>query len=79
MRRPDTTAQRREPLVNAYEQLTMIREQLEQNGAHEDSIALVDKFIQRAEPERNSQTSIAQSMMLRHLLKQREALDNYAI
>lgn len=65
--------------VNAYEQLGAIRDQLELNGAHEDTIALVDKFITRAVSERDSATSVAQIMMLRHLLKQREALDNYAI
>lgn len=65
--------------MNAYEQLSAIREQLEQNGAHEDSIALVEKFLRRAETERESQTSVPQVMMVRHLLKQREALDNFAI
>jgi hypothetical protein len=65
--------------MNAYEQLTMIRDQLEQNGAHEDTIALVEKFVVRAESERLSQTSVPQTMMIRHLLRQREANDNYAI
>ena len=65
--------------MNAYEQLEAIRDQLEQNGASEDSIELVDKFIKRAESERNSSTSFSQMMMLRHLLRQREAIDNYAI
>ena len=65
--------------MNAYEQLTAIRDQLELNGAHEDTIALVEKFVARAESERMSQTSVPQTMMIRHLLKQREASDNYAI
>jgi hypothetical protein len=65
--------------MNAYEQLTMIRDQLEQNGANEDTISLVEKFVARAESERLSQTSVPQTMMIRHLLKQREAIDNYAI
>ena len=65
--------------MNAYEQLTLIRDQLEMNGAHEDTISLVEKFVVRAESERLSQTSVPQTMMIRHLLKQREALDNYAI
>ena len=65
--------------MNAYEQLEAIRDQLEQNGASEDSIDLVDKFIKRAESERNSSTSFSQMMMLRHLLRQREAIDNLAI
>jgi hypothetical protein len=65
--------------VNAYEQLVAIRDQLELNGAHEDSVALVEKFIKRAESERESNTSVAQVMMLRHLLRQPEALDSDAI
>jgi hypothetical protein len=65
--------------VNVYEQLIAIRGQLEQHGANEDSIALVEKFIARAQPERDSQTSVALIQMVRHLLKQKEALDNDAI
>ena len=65
--------------MNAYEQLEAIRDQLEQNGASEDSIEFVDKFIKRAESERNSSTSFSQMMMLRHLLRQRETIDNFAI
>ena len=65
--------------VNAYEQLLAIRDRLEHIGGNEASIELVDKFIARAESERNSQTSVPQVMMLRHLLRQREALDNDAI
>jgi hypothetical protein len=65
--------------VNVYEQLIAIREQLEQNGAHEDSVTLVEKFIARAESERDSQTSVPQVQMVRHLLRQKEALDNDAI
>lgn len=65
--------------MNAYEQLVAIRDQLEQNGANEDSITLVEKFLARAESERESRTSVAQSMMIRHLLKQKEALDSDAI
>jgi hypothetical protein len=65
--------------VNAYEQLIAIRDQLEHNGASEDSIELVEKFIKRAESERESSTSVPQIMMVRHLLRQREALDNDAI
>ncbi len=65
--------------MNVYEQLLSIRDQLEQNGASEDSIGLVEKFIHRAQPERDSQTSVAQIQMVRHQLKQKEALDNDAI
>jgi hypothetical protein len=65
--------------VNAYEQLEAIHYRLELNGANEDTIALVEKFLQRAEFERESQTSVPQVMMLRHLLRQKEALDSDAI
>lgn len=65
--------------VNAYEQLVSIRDRLEQNGASEDSVNFVERFIKRAEPERDVDMSVTQSVMIRHLLRQREALDNYTI
>lgn len=65
--------------MNAYEQLLTIRDKLEQNGAHEDSIAMVDKLIKGAEPVRESQISVPQVQLIRHMLKQREVLDNYNI
>ncbi|HEX8996883.1 MAG TPA: hypothetical protein VF812_12715 [Ktedonobacterales bacterium] len=65
--------------MNAYEQLVAIRDRLELNGANEKSISLVEKFIARAEPERESDMSVTQVMMIRHLLRQREALDTHAI
>ncbi len=65
--------------MNAYEQLLVIRDRLELNGASEDSIMLVDKFLDRATSERESATSVPLVTLLRHLLRQREAIDNYAI
>jgi hypothetical protein len=65
--------------MNAYEQLLAIREQLEMNGASEESITLVDRFIDRAESERDSDTTVPMAMMIKHLLRQREALDNDAV
>ena len=65
--------------LNAYEQLEAIRDRLEENGANEKSIELVEKFLKRAESERYSATSVPQIMMLRHLIKQREALDNFEV
>ncbi len=65
--------------MNVYEQLIAIRDQLEQNGASEESVTLVEKFIHRAQSERDSQTNVAQIQMVRHLLKQKEALDNDAV
>jgi hypothetical protein len=66
----------REPAVNAYEQLVAIRHQLELNGASEDSVDFVEKYIKRAESERDSNTSVAQVMMVRHLLRRPEAVDS---
>lgn len=65
--------------MNAYEQLVAIKGQLELNGASEESVDLVEKFIKRAESERDSRTSVPQVMMVRHLLRQKEALDDDAI
>lgn len=65
--------------MNAYEQLVSIRERLENNGASEDSVAMIDKYLTRAESERESSTSVPMVMMIRHLLRQRESLDNDAI
>ena len=65
--------------MNAYEQLVVIRDRLEQLGANEDSIAMVNKLIKRTESERYSETNVPQSMLLRHMLRQREVLDNYSI
>jgi hypothetical protein len=65
--------------MNAYESLLAIRDRLEENGASEDSIAMVDKFLDRAEPERDSATNVPMAMIVKHLLRQRETLDNDAI
>ncbi|MBA3826013.1 MAG: hypothetical protein H0X24_19200 [Ktedonobacterales bacterium] len=65
--------------MNAYEQFLSIRDRLEMNGASEDSIDLIDKYIDRAESERDSNTSITTAMVLKHLLRQREVLGNDAV
>ena len=65
--------------MNAYEQLLAIRDRLELNGASEDSVDMIDKYLDRVESERDSTTSVPMAMMLKHLLRQREALDNDAI
>jgi hypothetical protein len=65
--------------MNAYEQLLVIRDRLEHLGAHEDSIAMVDKLVKRAEPDRDSPLNVPQIQMLRHMLRQREVIDNYNI
>jgi hypothetical protein len=79
MRRSAVTHHEGRDGVNAYEQLEAIHYRLELNGANEDTITLVEKFLKRAESERESQTSVPQVMMLRHLLRQKEALDSDAV
>jgi hypothetical protein len=65
--------------VNAYDQLHSIREDLERRGARPETLALVDRFIAQAEAERDNPLSISQPMILRHLLGQRDVLNNEVI
>lgn len=66
--------------MNLYEQLIVVRERLEEIGAHDDSMDLVEKLLKRAEPtkhDKNANTS--QIQVLRHMLRMNEVLDNYNI
>ena len=65
--------------MNLYEQLLVVHGRLENIGAHDDSMDLVDSLLKRAEPARNDKTSITQVQVLRHMLRMREASDNYNI
>ncbi len=65
--------------MNLYEQLLVVRERLEGIGAHDDSMDLVDKLLNRAEAARDDKTNISQVQVLRHMLRMREASDNYNI
>ncbi len=65
--------------MNLYEQLLVVRERLENIGAHDDSMDLVEKLLQRAEPARGDKTNISQVQVIRHMLRMREASDNYNI
>jgi hypothetical protein len=65
--------------VNAYDQLHSIREDMALRGAHPETLALLDRYIAQAEPERDNQLSITQAMILRHLLGQREVLNNETV
>jgi hypothetical protein len=65
--------------MNLYEQLLVVRERLEGIGAHDDSMDLVDKLLKRAEEARDDKTNISQVQVLRHMLRMREASDNYNI
>jgi hypothetical protein len=62
--------------MNAYEQLGAIRERLEQQGAHEDTIEMIDRLIERAASEKDSHIPVTQLAMVRHMLRQREVIDN---
>jgi hypothetical protein len=65
--------------MNLYEQLTVVRERLEGIGAHDDSMDLVEKLLQRAEPAKNDKTNISQVQVVRHMLRMREVSDNYNV
>jgi len=65
--------------MNLYEQLVVVHERLEGIGAHDDSMDLVDKLLQKTEPAREDKTNISQVQVLRHILHMREVIDNYNI
>jgi hypothetical protein len=65
--------------MNLYEQLLVVRDRLESIGAHDDSMALVEKLIQRAEATKGDKTNTTQIAVLRHMLRMREIIDNYNI
>src|SRR6266705_620326 len=65
--------------MNLYQQLLVVRERLEGIGAHDDSIELVDKLLQRTMMAKDDKTNITQVNVLRHMLRMREASDNYNI
>ncbi len=65
--------------MNLYEQLQVLRERLEGIGAHDDSIELVDNLLKKAEPAKYDKTNITQIQVLRHMLRMREASDNYNV
>jgi hypothetical protein len=65
--------------MNLYEQLLVVHDRLEGIGAHDDSMELVEKLIKRAEAARGDKTNISQVQVLRHMLRMREASDNYNI
>lgn len=65
--------------MNAYEQLREIRDELEDREAGPETIRLVDRAITLAEAEKDNPLSISQSMMLRHLLKMPDAMNNHYV
>src|SRR5205807_4681615 len=70
---------REEINMNLYQQLLVVRERLEGIGAHDDSMDLVEKLLQKTEGAKDDKTNITQVSVLRHMLKMREAIDNYHI
>ena len=70
---------RKELVMNLYEQLLVVHDRLEGIGAHDDSMDLVEKLIQRAEGARGDKTNISQVQVLRHMLRMKEVSDNYNI
>lgn len=62
--------------VNIYDQLHEVRDELEDRGARPETLAVLDRLIMQAEPERDNPLTITQSMMVRHLLRQRDVLNN---
>ena len=65
--------------MNLYEQLLVVRERLEGIGAHDDSMDLVEKLLQRAEAAKHDKTNTSQVQVLRHMLRMNEVADNYNI
>ncbi len=65
--------------MNLYEQLLVVRERLEEIGAHDDSVDLVEKLLKRAEATKHDKTSASQVQVLRHMLRMNEVLDNYNV
>src|SRR5436305_15351358 len=70
---------REEINMNLYQQLLVVRERLEGIGAHDDTMRLVEKLLRKTEPARDDKTNITQVNVLRHMLKMRDAIDNYNI
>src|SRR5260370_17631779 len=65
--------------MNLYQQLLVVRERLESIGAHDDSIDIVDKLLERTLMEKDDKINITQVNVVRHMLRMREASDNYNI
>lgn len=65
--------------MNFYEQLLVVRDRLENIGANDDSIDLVESLLKKAEPVKHDKTNITQVQVLRHMLRMREVIDNYSV
>lgn len=65
--------------MNLYEQLLVVHGRMEGIGAHDDSMDLVEKLLQKAQPARADKTNISLVQVLRHMLRMPEVIDNYNI
>ena len=65
--------------MNIYDQLHDVRDELQRRGASEATLLVLEKLIAQAEPERENPLSVSQAMMYRHLLRQRDVLNNPAV
>jgi uncharacterized membrane protein YccC len=65
--------------MNLYQQLQAVREQLENIGAHDDSMDLVDMLLRKTEPMQHEKSNISRSQVLHRMLHMREVIDNYNI
>lgn len=65
--------------MNIYDQLQAIRSQVESRRHAPETLVVLDRLIAQAEAERDNPLSISQPMVVRHLLRQRDVLNNEAV
>jgi len=65
--------------MNLYEQLVVVRGRLDEIGAHDDTVDLVEKLVKKAEAAKGDKTNYTQIQVLRHMLRMPEVSDNYNI
>ena len=65
--------------MNIYDQLHAIRDELESRRHAPETLVVLDRLIAQAEPEQDNPLSISQQMVVRHLLRQRDVLNNEAV
>lgn len=62
--------------MNIYEQLVAVRGDLRQRGAKPTTLTVMDKLIVQAESEKENPMSVSQLMILRHVLRSPDVLNN---
>ena len=63
--------------MNAYDQLCAIREELEDRHAKAITLKVVSQAIERARDTMDSPLHLTQAMVLKHLLRLPDVLNNY--